>query len=117
MTQNDTTSRLYVTFRRWWPLTLAGLVLGARASASPEAIENKYSRGLFPILREIWDHTLAFSPVPLFYVFWLSVILGLVWLIRRFRKERSWGRLGRRLVNFLALLVATFLPAVVEAPA
>ncbi|MEO0733950.1 MAG: DUF3810 domain-containing protein, partial [Bacteroidota bacterium] len=80
-----------------------------RATASPENIEAWYSRGLFPVLRTVWDHSFAFSPVPLYYVFWLLVVFGLIWLIRRFRKERSWGRLGRRLVNFIALLVASFL--------
>ncbi|MEM9259240.1 MAG: DUF3810 domain-containing protein [Bacteroidota bacterium] len=114
MTQNDMTPRLKVTFSRWWPLLLASIVLVFRLLAGPVTIERYYSRGLFPLLRVGWDNTIARLPIPLFYVFWLLILGGVIWLSRRFLTERrknepAWGKLGRRLVNFIALLFSAFL--------
>lgn len=108
--------RLKVTFFRWWPIFLALAVLAFRLLASPASIERYYSRGLFPLLRGLWDNTIARLPIPLFYVFWLLVISGIIWLMRRFMTDRrrngpAWGRLARSLINFIALFLTAFLLA------
>lgn len=87
---------LSYTRRSFWIAPLALLIsIALRALPSPW-IEAAYARGFFPVLRTVWDHSLGFSPVPLFYLFWAGVIVGLVGLVGAVRKRRGlWPRLAR----------------------
>lgn len=76
-------------------------------------IENLYSRGLFPIFRTLWDYSLGFSPVPLFYLFWLVIAVLLVRGIRKAYLARNWRarlwRLCESLCCFSAYFILVFL--------
>lgn len=119
MTQTDNQSRIRVTFSRWWPLLLLAVVLLLRVVLPAAVIEVVYSRGLFVGLRSVWDYTLPLLPVPLFFVFWAGVIAWGWFSVRQWGRGRRsgvrlsvrWGRLGRRTVNSVALLVSIFLLA------
>lgn len=119
MTQNDSSYRINVTLSNWWPVLLLGVTLLARIALGPTLIERFYSRGLFLGVRSVWDYTLPLLPIPLFYVFWLGLIVWLGWTIRNFRRGRrsnvsrkqQWGRTARRVINSLALLITAFLLA------
>jgi hypothetical protein len=88
----------------WIGLGLVSLLIRYLFSLNPYFTEVVYSRGLFPVLRTIWDYTLGWSPIPLLY---LAVPLLLFLLYRawkRSRKKVSWRhRMGRALLNLLAL--------------
>ena len=69
-------------------------------------IETYYSRGIFVGVRVVLDHTLGLLPVPLFYVFWLLV---LVWIVQQWRHFRGWLILLRRTLVATLTLVLLFL--------
>lgn len=82
-------------------------------------IEAVYSRGIFVGLRYAWDFTVSRLPFPLFYLFWLGVVVWLVRTVILFRRARRmqggvgkpWTGLGVRTLNSVALLVSVFLLA------
>lgn len=107
-----------MTLRRIWPSALLFLLLLLRFVLSPHSIEQFYSRGVFPIFRTVWDHTLPLLPIPLFFIFWVGVLLFLAlspvqW--KRTRKQggkvAAWKNLGARIWNGACLLVSVFLLA------
>ena len=108
-----------MTFLSLWPLGLLVVLLVLRWLLPATVIEKVYSRGLFVGLRHVWDHTLPLLPVPLFYLFWLGVVVWLVRTIVLFRRGRRmpggvgkpWTHLGVRILNSVALLVSVFLLA------
>lgn len=117
VTQPDNPSHFRVTFFRWWPLAVLAVTLLLRVLLPAAAIETVYSRGIFVVLRSVWDYTLPLLPIPLFYVFWLAVIAWLFYTVRQYSRGRRsgvelkkrWGRAGRRTLNSIALLVTVFL--------
>ena len=82
-------------------------------------IEAWYARGLFTLLRPLWDHTIARVPLPLFYVFWVLVAALLIREGFRFRsihrsfaargKRRAAGVIATRLLLYGCFLVTAFL--------
>jgi len=127
LTPSDTKSPDSIPFLSWWPVGLTALLLALRVLLPAAIIEAVYSRGLFVALRYIYDFTIAWLlPFPIYYLFWVGVIWW-VWATVRGCRERSKGRRGekekgskdakawpwlfRRVVNSIALLVATFLLA------
>ncbi|MFK7923293.1 MAG: DUF3810 domain-containing protein [Bacteroidia bacterium] len=93
----------------WIGLALISLIIQQLFSANPFFTELAYSRGLFPILRTIWDYTLGWSPIPLLYPAVLGLLfwIGIRWYKRRKeeRPKRSVRqRLGRAFLNLLGLI-------------
>ncbi len=115
MTQPDNSSRPGATFRPWRVPLLALLAILLRVALPPSLIEGFYSRGVFVWLRTGWDHTLARLPIPLFYVFWLLVLLFLVRTLLRFLRKRRegpswrWRGAGMGLLQAVSFLVLVFL--------
>lgn len=78
--------------RRWpWlgiSLGLATWILLWLLRGNPLFVEVVYSRGLYWLLRYLWDYTLGWLPFP-----WLYLVLpGLIWLlIRELRKRKQRG--------------------------
>lgn len=82
----------------WIGLGLLTLLLRPVFSINPHFTEVVYSRGLFAILRNVWDYTLGWSPVPLLYIaIPLLLWLGARFVIKSIRKPR-----GRSLANRIA---------------
>lgn len=93
----------------WIGIALVSLVIQQLFSANPFFTELAYSRGLFPLLRSIWDYTLGWSPIPLLYPALLGLLIwiGIRWYKRRQEKgpKRSIRqRLGRAFLNLAGLL-------------
>jgi len=119
LTHSDAKPHKNVTFISFYPVGLLAVLLLLRWLLPASVIETVYSRGLFVGVRNIWDHTLPLLPVPLFYVFWLGVILWFVRTVILFRRGRRmqggvgkpWKNLAVRILNSLALLISVFLLA------
>ena len=94
-----------------WSLVATLLTVLLRWAVPADAVESIYSRGLFPWLRLTWDATISRLPLPLFYVCWILVIAGLVYLVRQHRRAGSdkWLATGRRLLTATLWLVTIFL--------
>lgn len=88
----------------WIVLGLLTLVI--RYVASPNFIEQNYSRGLFLWIRRIIDHTIGWFPIPLLYVFYLVLI---IWAVRQliktdWKKLFTWKGIGNWFVNVAAFV-------------
>lgn len=117
MTQNDTNLLRPALKKTGASLLTLALVLALRFFVPAEAIESVYSRNVFPFFRTVWDNTLARLPLPLFYLFWLLLIVVIVrnwWAWRRMpRRPTVWpttllgllwtGRLAAGLITFFLL--------------
>ncbi|WP_116105557.1 DUF3810 family protein [Lewinella sp. IMCC34191] len=75
-----------------WITGILLISLLLRIALPARTIEFVYSRGLFPAVRTIWDNSLALLPVPLFYLFWVTVVGVLVLEGRRWGRVRSASR-------------------------
>ncbi|WP_187270832.1 DUF3810 family protein [Neolewinella aurantiaca] len=119
MPASDATPPQSSRFLRLWPVGLLAILLLLRWLLPAAAIEKVYSRGVFVGVRNVWDYTLPQLPVPLFYVFWLGVLVWIVrtgvlfWRARRMQGgvKKQWKQFGLRLLNSVALLVSVFLLA------
>ncbi|MEO6759635.1 MAG: DUF3810 family protein, partial [Saprospiraceae bacterium] len=102
-------------FPKWIASLLFGLLtllLNTLAHHRPEWVEQWYSRGLFLLVRQILDWTIGRLPVPGFYLFWIGITLGWIWLVRRrpaldsfWLKFRHWAA---RLLGFAGLMIGLF---------
>lgn len=95
-------------------LGLAALLLRFLANATPQYVEQFYSRGVFLGVRWLFDWSLAWLPFPLLLVFYGIVIIYVIKFFKTlvskqipFRK-RLWAS-GRHLLNFAGFAVFTFL--------
>ncbi|PPK86493.1 uncharacterized protein DUF3810 [Neolewinella xylanilytica] len=101
---------------------LGGLLvvsLALRVLLPASVLEIAYSRGLFPLFRSVWDHSIGLVPVPVFYLFWAGIIGLIVLEMRRFRrissaatekrKRRAALAVGLHLLAYLITLVIAFL--------
>lgn len=85
--------------RFWWiALGIFTIILRSLASWSPELVESIYSRGIFIVIRNVIDHTIARSPIPLFYILLIGLVIWMiVSIVRSFKTQKS---IGKRLANF-----------------
>ncbi len=94
----------------WIVLAVSTLIL--RWVASPFVIERFYSRGLFQLVRIFIDFVLSWSPIPLIYVFFTTLIWYLIRVWRRRDKTRSLGRVvvraGGRFFEAIGVLIVGF---------
>lgn len=94
--------------RRWWwiGLGLLTIVLRMLLGNTPSVIETYYSRGLFLILRTIFDYTFGLLPFPMLY----ALVIGLLFfLAKRFiqfvKGEMGWlQKIGQSLLSLVAFL-------------
>ena len=65
---------------QWKWVILGILSLGVRwlAAYTPQSVESIYSRGVFPIIRWVFDISLAFSPIPLIYLFYAIIFYFII---------------------------------------
>ena len=64
-----------------WKWVILGIFsLGVRwlAAYTPQSVESIYSRGVFPIIRWVFDISLAFSPIPLIYLFYAIIFYFII---------------------------------------
>jgi hypothetical protein len=116
VTQNDTNILKPALKRTGGSLFVLALVLAYRFFMPAEAIESVYSRNVFPLFRMFWDNTIARLPVPLFYLFWVLIIVVVVRSWRRWRAleprpsvGQSAALLGLWLLRGTSSLVVFFL--------
>lgn len=90
--------------KRWIWIILGAITLVIRYLASASFIESIYSRGLFLWIRRMFDYGVGWFPFPLFYVFYLVLI---IWIIQALRKT-NWKRLftWKGILNWLFSLLA-----------
>ena len=89
----------------WMGLGLLTLVINAIFRSNPYFTEVVYSRGIFLLIRWIWDYSLGLIPLPLVYVIGPLLIL---YLIRSWRKGKP-HRLKRPVKNRIASLFISLL--------
>ncbi|MCB0851358.1 MAG: DUF3810 domain-containing protein [Bacteroidetes bacterium] len=90
----------------WIGLGIFTFLLRYILSLNPYFTEEFYSRGLFAVLRYVWDYTLGWSPIPLIYFAFPLLLFFLIrWgiIVRKKRGPRSWrNRIAGSLLNILA---------------
>jgi len=96
--------RKYLSQSIWIGLGVITLLI--RYMASPEWIEQVYSRGLFLWIRKIMGVTLGWFPFPLIYLFFGVLIIWLVSCLRRVKWKTylSWKGWGNLLLSISAFL-------------
>ncbi|MEM6804960.1 MAG: DUF3810 family protein, partial [Bacteroidota bacterium] len=98
----------------WMGLGLLTLLINAIFRSNPYFTEVVYSRGIFLLIRWIWDYSLGLIPIPLLYVF---SPLFIFYFVRRWRKgrvhrqARPWkNRVGSLVISLLGFAgIAVFL--------
>ena len=69
-------------------------------------VERIFSRGLFSLIRNLWDYSLSFLPFGCIY--WLLLVIGWYLFWYRKRTKFSWKRLGMRFIRLSFLLYVLF---------
>jgi hypothetical protein len=82
--ENNILNNRFFIVRRWiWVfLGIFSILLKMIADAFPDSVEKLYSRGLYPLIRKFWDISFAYSPIPLFHLFWIGILFFVYRLIR-----------------------------------
>jgi hypothetical protein len=102
-------SRLNIDHRWiWMILGLGSWLLHKLLCANPSFTEIAYSRGFFLLLRNLYDYTLGWSPIPMIYLLLLGLLIRWGWKWRKRRKnpppKRNWrSRLASVTLGLLAL--------------
>jgi uncharacterized membrane protein len=86
----------------WIGLGLIAILI--RSMASTEAIEQFYSRGLFVLIRKMFDIITSIMPFALVYLLFVALVIFLIFKIKQvFNDKRKWTtRLGSGLFSLLA---------------
>lgn len=98
----------------WILFAIILVVLRWLGSYFPNVIEIVYSRGLFLGIRAILDFTFGFVPIPMFYIFFIGLIIFLAVYIKRSIalkipfQERA-KRFGFHILRFLSIIIVWFL--------
>lgn len=95
--------------RRWIWLFAAALVALVRALLhnNPAFTEVAYTRGLFTLLRWVWDYTFGWFPVP--WVYMVPVLGAAWWFFFRKKKNRTgWRRLTGPVLSVVAFACAVY---------
>lgn len=90
---------------RWIAFGLLTLLLQALLRPFPQVVEYVYARGLFLLLRLLWDYSLGWFPWPWVYLLALGLLLRLGWGIWRSLRPspvRWLRRLGQGLLSLAA---------------
>ncbi len=96
-----------------------GLLFGAGSwllslwsRAHPDWVEHWYSRGVFPVIRQIGDNSVGLLPFPAFYLFWVLILAYWVWQIRKRPTLPNWplraGFWSLKLVGFSGVILGLF---------
>lgn len=98
---------------RWWWIgaALITMLVGWFFKVNPYFCEVVYSRGIFLLLRAVWDYTLAWLPIPLLYMAILGLLIWAGWEIRKVAR-RGFRYKGRFLIGRIALNLLAFTSAV-----
>lgn len=99
MTPSDSRSFITIPPRTRWLLGIFLVSILLRTALPPLWIENLYSRGLFVAFRAGFDAILARLPFPLFYVFWIIVLLLIIRGIRKIAQDRRHLEHERRIFH------------------
>ena len=97
---------------KWGIFGLVTLLLNLLAHQQPEFVERWYSRGLFQRIRYTIDWTTGRLPFPVFYLFWIGVVV--FWIILYRRRPRigtlrlKVGYWLTRFVGFAGLILGLF---------
>lgn len=90
----------------WIGLGLMSLLIRWIFSMNPYFTEVFYSRGVFTIIRWVYDYTLGWSPIPMMYLFTPALFAWIIWRVRIYRKRykgRPWlQQLGAFTLHILA---------------
>lgn len=93
---------------RWIWIALGALTLMLRYlfSLNPAFTEVIYSRGIFALIRTLYDYTLGLLPIPMLYLMIAAIIGGLVYRWRNRHKvpRKLKNRVARFGINSLAFL-------------
>ncbi len=100
--------------RRWlWiGAGLITLIINYLFKLNPNFTEIVYSRGIFVLIRNVWDYTLGWLPFPILYlilpilIVWVS--RKLIITLRNYQQVRWRYRLGSMLISLLALISGIF---------
>ncbi len=71
----------------------------------PEIAESLYGRGLYPIIRTVFDYSLGLLPFPVVYLFPLLLIFI---ILRPFFHRRDWKSRLRSYLNFFGWMIVLF---------
>jgi hypothetical protein len=97
----------------WGVLGVLALVVRYAAERNPVKTEALYSRTFFPVIRNFIDATVSRLPFPTFYLFLLSVVVVLLYMLYRMFHTDGWSAkmvfVFRSTVNGLGFLVFFFL--------
>jgi hypothetical protein len=97
----------------WGALGVLALVVRYAAERNPVKTEALYSRTFFPVIRNFIDATVSRLPFPTFYLFLLSVVVVLLYMLYRIFHTDGWSNkmvfVFRSTVNGLGFLVFFFL--------
>ena len=112
----NTTYNISSFIRRWkWILLgILSLVVRVLADSTPQYVEAFYSRGIYPVIRWIFDNSLGILPFPLIYLFYGLIIFFIIKTMAYFFKKNIplSIRLKKSLfsiLSFAGLLVFGFL--------
>ena len=108
--------KMYVFLKKYFWIVFAFFLMLLRwlGNFYPVAIEYVYSRGIFLGIRAIIDYTIAALPLPMFYVFWLTIlVLFIRYLIRSSQKkytiQERLRRFGFQTINVISIIIIWFL--------
>lgn len=89
---------------RWIFIGLATIGLRFLLSFFPELVEQGYSRGIFPLIRFLLDHSFGFLPFAASFLL-IPLLLGImIWRISRWPKLATFGqRVGRMMLAMCGL--------------
>ena len=107
--------RLKSFVKRWfWViLGIVCVLLEMLLAQTPELAERFYSRGIFPIIRSVFDYTLAFFPFPLIYFFYATIVYFAVKLLKfvfnkNLNKRTRWLESIHSILSFFGFLLFNF---------
>lgn len=89
-------------------LGLLALLLRIPLSLFPEFTQAIYQNGLFAFYRILWDHSIAYSPIPLVVLFILALVILAFRFFSTWANDKKWMVLFRALGSSLGFLIFCF---------
>jgi hypothetical protein len=93
----------------WIKLGLSAIIIRIIFGLQPEWCETIYSRGIYPWVRSLFDHTLGFFPFAAIYVFGILLFIWLVIISTRFIKSVFIKKEGLRGKGYRKSILAFFM--------